>query len=321
MKKLFMILLLNLFLVPFVFASISDPIGFDLSNYPELFIENGNITTNFIMVVGENAPSSDTLALTEIATSIKEFLENLGVNPHDIDIGVRVDSEIINNYQDYNLIILSTSDYNLIADRFSKKDFEHGSLQLFHNGGSNNIALLVLGKKPEDTEIVARVLADYDEYQLKGTTVCISGSLSSPKLVTCPGGEYVSPEMSFDGCVEKCEFQLKKDCGSISRDSSDKCSVGQIRRACEEKCLGLGLVPSKKSCGSDCLLENICVPMGTRQNGMYCSINGEMLQQLEGGEYCDNNYECQSNSCLDSKCTDVGFWTKLIAWLSKIFDG
>jgi len=72
-------------------------------------------------------------------------------------------------------------------------------------------------------------------------------------------------------------------------------------------------------CDSGCLLDSECFPIGTRANGEYCSINGDLAAQKQGRSQCANNFECKSNSCLDGQCVEEGFLLKIFSWLRKLF--
>ncbi|MBI2499105.1 hypothetical protein HYV88_02585 [Candidatus Woesearchaeota archaeon] len=76
---------------------------------------------------------------------------------------------------------------------------------------------------------------------------------------------------------------------------------------------------NEMNCPEDCKEQKECPQLGYREKGRYCNINNAWEEQLNGGEYCNNNFECSSNSCLDSQCTEPGFWIKISEWLSKIF--
>lgn len=62
-------------------------------------------------------------------------------------------------------------------------------------------------------------------------------------------------------------------------------------------------------CADGCAYSNKCLPIGTKvkagEHFAYCSWEGKMSPQLEEGASCQNNYECQSNSCSNSKCLDL----------------
>jgi len=77
--------------------------------------------------------------------------------------------------------------------------------------------------------------------------------------------------------------------------------------------------PEEVPCNG-CKIEGKCYPFGYRQDETYCSpSNLEFVSQLEPHSECDNNFECKSNSCLDSECTPPGFWQKLFSWLGRLF--
>ncbi len=62
-------------------------------------------------------------------------------------------------------------------------------------------------------------------------------------------------------------------------------------------------------CEAGCKVDGKCVPSGTRLgqiNGeVYCSWTGILNPQKELSAACQNNYECGTNQCLNSKCADM----------------
>lgn len=75
---------------------------------------------------------------------------------------------------------------------------------------------------------------------------------------------------------------------------------------------------NENTCQSGCAYNGNCLPIGTRVDGQYCHIDGSLQEQKLGSLICENSFECKSNSCLDSACVEVGFWQRLINWLSQI---
>ncbi|MBS1266416.1 MAG: hypothetical protein MAG795_00383 [Candidatus Woesearchaeota archaeon] len=77
-------------------------------------------------------------------------------------------------------------------------------------------------------------------------------------------------------------------------------------RECEDygepKCL-------KYSDCNGCSRDDKCLPYGTRfgKNGdsVYCSFEGSWSEQKNQDAVCQNDYECESNSCLSGKCADL----------------
>lgn len=69
-----------------------------------------------------------------------------------------------------------------------------------------------------------------------------------------------------------------------------------------------------------CLDSNTnCVPIGVRVENEFCDINKELKPQLQTNEYCNNNFECDSNVCVANKCIEKGFLEKILAWLMSLF--
>ncbi len=68
-----------------------------------------------------------------------------------------------------------------------------------------------------------------------------------------------------------------------------------------------------------CILEDSCVPIGYRAGNKYCGLEGELIGQLNAQEFCENNFECSTNLCIDSRCVSSGVWQKLLRWFSKVF--
>ncbi|MDP2906390.1 MAG: hypothetical protein Q8O03_00470 [Nanoarchaeota archaeon] len=72
-------------------------------------------------------------------------------------------------------------------------------------------------------------------------------------------------------------------------------------------------------CKDSCPLDGKCYPFGYRKKGMFCSDEGMFKEQLVAEEVCDNNFECSSNVCIDSKCVSAGAIRKFFEWFKGIF--
>lgn len=59
--------------------------------------------------------------------------------------------------------------------------------------------------------------------------------------------------------------------------------------------------------------------LGYRQNGTYCNLEGIYVSQKVAESACDNNFECESNLCIDSSCVSSSIWTKFMSWLKNLF--
>ena len=68
-------------------------------------------------------------------------------------------------------------------------------------------------------------------------------------------------------------------------------------------------VEEQVKCDAGCIFEGKCVLQGTRLeldgSQVYCSYTGEFLLQKEVGASCNNDYECETNSCISGKCQDI----------------
>ncbi len=75
---------------------------------------------------------------------------------------------------------------------------------------------------------------------------------------------------------------------------------------------------TETNCGG-CKLDNKCVDIGYRNQGKYCDINGEFIIQNKASSECQNNFECDSNLCINNQCVSGSVWQKILNWFSKLF--
>jgi len=59
--------------------------------------------------------------------------------------------------------------------------------------------------------------------------------------------------------------------------------------------------------------------VGVRIKDEFCDVNKKFTIQFEEGEYCNNNYECDSNVCVGNECISMSIFEKFLAWLSTLF--
>ncbi|NOX71836.1 MAG: DUF333 domain-containing protein [Candidatus Micrarchaeota archaeon] len=101
-------------------------------------------------------------------------------------------------------------------------------------------------------------------------------------------------------------------CTSDGKVASEKyrCPV-----ACENgKC-----VESIENACSGCKENGKCLPIGFRKDGAYCDADKEMKTQKGGNLPCDNNHECKSNVCVNSKCVSPSLIDTIISWFQRFF--
>tara|TARA_B100000315_G_scaffold182123_1_gene171007 strand:- start:1739 stop:3010 length:1272 start_codon:yes stop_codon:yes gene_type:complete len=135
-----------------------------------------------------------------------------------------------------------------------------------------------------------------------------------------------------DYCEKKCNEDGSK-CGLNSFSVADECYLEFEKEEVvfvpsvveEEKKQEEELIKETKEeiliCKDSCPLDGKCYPFGYRKSKMFCSDDGSFVEQLKGESSCENNFECSTNLCIDSKCVSEGFLKKVMNWFSKLFGG
>jgi hypothetical protein len=62
-----------------------------------------------------------------------------------------------------------------------------------------------------------------------------------------------------------------------------------------------------------CALDNKCYPIGYRMESTYCD-DQQFLDNKEANAFCNNDFECSTNLCIDNECIDSGFWRKIMGF-------
>ena len=76
---------------------------------------------------------------------------------------------------------------------------------------------------------------------------------------------------------------------------------------------------SEDDCNFGCYVDSQCYPLGYRKNGEYCNYENVFVTQTLDDEECENNFECQSNLCVDNNCVSGTLVQKILSWFRKIF--
>ena len=129
--------------------------------------------------------------------------------------------------------------------------------------------------------------------------------------------------MELDIQTSLCQNQnLDECCGRWSKENSI------LKPSClgkwfidENKCSFICEKEPKISlvCKDSCPLDNKCYPFGYRKANNYCTDEGNFIEQSKSEEKCDNNFECKSNLCIDSKCISQGMFQKFLSWFKNLF--
>ncbi len=89
--------------------------------------------------------------------------------------------------------------------------------------------------------------------------------------------------------------------------------------------------PTKPICENGCLSGGVCFNYGIRiekqGQSLYCGFTGEFTPQKQIGESCQNDFECQTNTCSNGTCYDIqrelretrGLLDRILDWLRRIF--
>ncbi len=73
---------------------------------------------------------------------------------------------------------------------------------------------------------------------------------------------------------------------------------------------------------SGCVLDKKCYPYGFRNEENFCSDNNdEFILQKSSNDVCNNNFECNSNLCINDECVSGSVWAKFLRWFSRLFGG
>ena len=137
--------------------------GKDLSDYPNFLIKDGNLDVT--TVVGDKSSSSNVLAQTNIVLS----LGNLGT---DVKIENKLASEIEDLNQ--NIISIGNACVNKISAEIMNnpepcdKDFPKGKGYIKLYKYNDFLHLIVAGHTEVGTKKMAEILANYENYNLKG---------------------------------------------------------------------------------------------------------------------------------------------------------
>jgi len=195
----------------------------DFRNYPEFLVENNRL--NGVIVVGDRAPAEDVVAAVDIATGLQyESSESIGrsVTISKIEVGATKLASEIRDPEAQNLILVGRPTRyaggmaNKLIDNFEEELSEipggQSRLQIVRNG--RNIAVIVTGRDQNGPRNAARVLANYEDYDLSGKEMCIEREGNTFKVYKCKG--IVEPPRPPEFPSEKAKLKLYKGWNLVS---------------------------------------------------------------------------------------------------------
>lgn len=138
----------------------------------------------------------------------------------------------------------------------------------------------------------------------KGNTSCTEAA-----IYTCLNPGTINSVCQYNGTCVPCPNGCKDGvCIQLSSNqtqgNSKNLSSGEDKDIC-----------------NGCRLDNKCYPYNNRKTGEYCSMDKTWIKYKSSSETCENNFECDSNLCINNKCVSGSMWQKIIDWFSHLFGG
>ncbi|MBD3313348.1 hypothetical protein GF345_02810 [Candidatus Woesearchaeota archaeon] len=275
-------------------------IEFDLAYYPQLFTDNGEIDVT--LVVGDEAPAEDVVSAVDIGASLN-FAGYSG------NAAAKLASEMMGNLERINTILVGNPCNNeatqdmLGLDRFNVCpqviDKGEAVIALFDRYGETQ--LIVAGHSDADTRRAAYVLANYDDYDLKGKIMTVKGTSFSDIMILY-GGNIDIPDHEQEDDLED---EDEKDYGLTDQDDEPENNSDDEE---PQEMVESGSVADEKCKG--CKKEGSCLDYGLRivddaGTPVYCDLDNSFKEQKQENSQCQNNYECQTNQCSSGKCIDL----------------
>jgi hypothetical protein len=134
-------------------------------------------------IVGNKAPAMDVITIS----SIKSTLSGKGIDTGDAKL-----ADDISDYSKEDYIVIGSPCDNPVAAKLLAKEIsKKGNCNIFAPGtawikifqtSEDHIALYIGGGAAADTKKAGKVIENFDDYNLQGITVEVSGDTSSPEL-------------------------------------------------------------------------------------------------------------------------------------------
>lgn len=161
-----------LFLLPIVNS-------YDLSDFPEMFLEDGDIKENSVIIVGKASHAEDVLGSIDIALMLQRKAGN-----KNLDLA-RLDTEV-KDISAYRSIVVGGPCINSIAANLMgypqncMQGFEIGKAFIkLYEFDNDKFSILIAGTTALDTRRATYVLSYYDDYDLEGSERIVSGLSTS----------------------------------------------------------------------------------------------------------------------------------------------
>lgn len=183
----------------------------DMGAYPSQFLSNGQFTGQ--LVVGNDAPATDTLAAIEVSGAIQQQSSSQ----------IRASTEDEYDKTKSAIAIGQPCKNKAVADIMGTSSCDigledgQGYIKLIEKDGLAK--LVVTGKTAVDTRKAARVLAKYGTYQFTGNDIIVTGTLDAPQVASSQNILVISknpmPECSVDSDCKPSEYCSSGKCTDL----------------------------------------------------------------------------------------------------------
>ena len=142
------------------------------------------------------------------------------------------------------------------------------------------------------------------------TSYCGDGVCSDDEQgMACKESEDSSQKYCYPLCGSDCGYNEYP--GAPEKCGDGLCFESELD-SCKEDCSEIKAIVAvnvKSGCKDSCQYEENCVPIGTRVSldgkNAYCSIKASFEAQVVDGTDCQNDYECESNTCSSGTCLNI----------------
>ena len=160
----------------------------DIYKFLEEVVENGN----YILILGDKAPSSDSLAATDIASGIQRYSSGETI----------LEAKLASEVTDKNKMILlgHPCDNPLINLSCKNWPYKQGETLIKVDGDN----LIIAGTTAEDTRSTAKIVANYKDYPFfkeSNIVLVTSSGLKTPEII--PGSREKTEEVKEEEIVEE----------------------------------------------------------------------------------------------------------------------
>jgi hypothetical protein len=193
-----------------------------------------------------------------------------------------------------------------------------GLIKLYNYNGY--VQLVVAGYSSQDTRRAAKVLANWNDYNLKGKEMRIT-SQNENIVMNIPSTSIPEEEIIEESIPE---VECPENCICDSLGNIIECRGEKVETKEEKVEIDVGVC-------NGCIKESTCIPFGIRliQDDVlvYCDISKQFKKQKEKEESCQNNYECLTNQCSNEVCSSIeeelaetrGLIQKFFDFFKKLF--